>query len=271
MDYFLRKADYYSLIQSDKLNVVIDSDESVRTDEELATEEEIKGYIRNRYDVNLVFAPLQSFSTSTTYYWGDRIYLTATAFSSTTVYTTGQYVLQAGNVYKSIAGSAAHAFNASEWTLLGAEGHYQMQVDNWDDEANYTAGDLVKYETLSVRKYYEAVTSNSEINPYEDDGTNWTEVLSQSGALPTTADYWAFGDSRNKLIKRYYIDICLYHLHSRINPRNIPEYRVQRRDEAIEYIKMMSSGKVTGDLELIAPEQGNNIAYGSKPVNDNFY
>lgn len=271
MDYFLRKADYYTLIQSDKLNVVIDSNETIRTDGETATEEEIKGYLRNRFDVDLIFAPLQSFSTSTTYYWGDRIYLTATAFSAATVYTTGQYVLQAGNVYKSISGSAAHAFNASEWTLLGAEGHYQMEVDNWDDETTYSINDLVKYETLSVRKYYRALTANTEINPYEDSGNNWVEVLGQSGALPTADTYWAFGDSRNKLMLLHFIDICLYHLHSSINPRNIPEFRIQRRDEAVTYLKMISSGKVSPDLPLIAPEQGNNIAYGSKPVNENFY
>ena len=56
MDYFLRKSDYYNLIQQDKLDTVITSDESIRTSTEIAAEEEIKSYLRNRYDVDLVFA-----------------------------------------------------------------------------------------------------------------------------------------------------------------------------------------------------------------------
>jgi len=271
MDYFLRKADYYTLIQSDKLDIVISADESIRTSMEIAAEAEIKSYISNRFDCDLIFAPLQSFLTTTTYEWGDRIYLTASAFSASTVYTTGQYVLQAGNVYKSTAGSAAHAFNVSEWTLLGAEGHYQMEATLWDDEATYVTNDLVKYETTTVRKYYKALSGNTNTNPYDDSGSIWEEITDQSGALPTAATYWVYGDSRNKLMMLHYIDVTLYHLHSRINPRNIPEFRIARRDEAVEYLKMVARGTITPDLDLIAPEQGNNISYGSQPVQNNFY
>ena len=41
MDYFLRKSDYYNLIQQDKLDTVITSDESIRLGTEIAAEEEI--------------------------------------------------------------------------------------------------------------------------------------------------------------------------------------------------------------------------------------
>jgi hypothetical protein len=270
MDYFLRASDYSKLIQSDKLDVVISEDESIKLDAELAALEEVKSYLRHRYKEDLVFAPLQSYDDATTYYWGDRIYLTADAFSPVTVYTTGQKVLQAGNVYQNIAGSAAKSFNESEWDLLGSEGHYQMEVELWDDEANYVLNDLVKYETKAVRKYYRSLSTNTNIDPYNDNGDNWEVVTSISGEIPTSA-YWIAGDSRNKLIVMHLIDIVLYHLHSRINPRNIPEFRIQRRDDAISYLKMIAKGQVSIDLDLITPEQGNNISYGSQPVNNNFY
>lgn len=272
MDYFLRKADYYKLIQSDKLDIVDGADESIRTDGELVALEELKSYIRHRYKESLVFAPLQTWTAPTTFYWGDRIYLTATAFSASTAYTTGQLVLQAGNVYKSTAGSVAHAFNISEWTLVGAEGHYYMEAELWDDEATYAIGDLVKYETKDVRKYYIATAINTDKNPYNDSANEfWDLVESQSGSLPTTGTYWMAGDSRNKLIMAHLIDMTLYHLHSRINPRNIPEFRIARRDDAINYLKMIAAGKITIDLPLITPEQGANITYGSQPVNNNYY
>lgn len=270
MDYFLRASDYSKLIQSDKLDIVISEDESIKLDAELAALEEVKSYLRHRYKEELVFAPLQSYDDNSLYYWGDRIYLTAAAFNPVTTYVTGDKVLQAGSVYQSTAGSAAHSFNIAEWTLLGSEGHYQMEVELWDDETAYVADELVKYETKTVRKYYKSLTSNTNVNPYNDNGDNWEETVGITGENPTTA-YWTAGDSRNKLVVMHLIDIVLYHLHSRINPRNIPEFRIQRRDDAISYLKMIARGQVSIDLDLITPEQGNNISYGSQPVNNNFY
>lgn len=271
MDYFLRKGDYYTLIQQENLDVVISADENIRTAMELASEQEMKSYIRNRYDEDLIFAPLQPYLTSTTFYWGDRIYLTATAFNPATVYTTGQMVLQAGYVYYSTAGSSAHAFNVLEWTLLGAEGHYQMQVNLWDDKTSYSINDTVRYETLAVRKWYKCLIANYGVDPYTDTESKWIEVLSSSGKIPTNTLYWTAGDSRNNHIMMLYIDLTLYHLHSRISPRNIPEWRVQRRDDAIKYLDKIAKGLVTAELEIIAPEQGNNIAFGSQPVQNNYY
>ncbi len=67
------------------------------------------------------------------------------------------------------------------------------------------------------------------------------------------------GDSRSPLIVMYLLDIALYHMHSRITPRNIPEIRVDRYDSAIAWLKMVSKGDITPDLPRIADEEGEKV------------
>jgi hypothetical protein len=69
----------------------------------------------------------------------------------------------------------------------------------------------------------------------------------------------------------YLIDITLFHLYSRINPRNIPDLRKERyngndpmdRGGAIGWLKKVASGDITADLPRILPSQGVSILGGS--------
>lgn len=58
------------------------------------------------------------------------------------------------------------------------------------------------------------------------------------------------GTDRNSIIVMYAVDIMLYHLHSRINPRQIPALRMERYDAAIKWLTMVSEGKLSPDLPL---------------------
>ena len=51
------------------------------------------------------------------------------------------------------------------------------------------------------------------------------------------AEYAMTGTDRNALLVTIIIDLVLYDVLSRINPRNIPELRLQRRDEATDVLK----------------------------------
>jgi hypothetical protein len=74
---------------------------------------------------------------------------------------------------------------------------------------------------------------------------------------------WVKGDNRNQQMVNYLIDIILYHLHSRIAPRNIPELRVKRYDDAIAWLKQCAKGEfITGGLPLLQPRQGMRIRHG---------
>jgi hypothetical protein len=95
-----------------------------------------------------------------------------------------------------------------------------------------------------------------------------------AGESPTTAPTkWTKSDNRHQYLLTIYIDITLYHAHSRINPRNIPEFRIQRYDDAISWLKMVNAGKVTPDFPIKDPliVEGRNIQTGQSLINENTY
>jgi len=78
------------------------------------------------------------------------------------------------------------------------------------------------------------------------------------------------GDTRPALIKRHVVNIALYELHSRINPRNIPEFRIQRRDDSIEWLKLVQNPRNNVDADFLpkkdfGEKRGNDISWNSNP------
>lgn len=274
--YFLRKEDYYPIITQDNLNVVIDNNDSFLRKAELRTQAELTSYLSHRFDTSLIFAPLQDWQSATVYRWGDRIYLTAQAFSATATYSAGERVVYQQNAYAANTNVSAGAFNPAQWDLIATEGHCYMDTSAWIDTTAYTTGDTVKIVDLARRKYYVALSGSTGITPGTAEASGvWAEITSQSAQPLNNTRYWQEGDSRPQDILGVYIDVCLYHIHSQINPRNIPELRMNRRDEGISWLKLINEGKVTPGLPLIVPEQGNNVRYGSGNIGqrrvNNFY
>lgn len=62
------------------------------------------------------------------------------------------------------------------------------------------------------------------------------------------AVFAAAGDARNSEVVMYMVDMVLYHLHSRINPGQVPELRKERYQDAMDWMKMVASGKLEPDL-----------------------
>lgn len=79
------------------------------------------------------------------------------------------------------------------------------------------------------------------------------------------------GADRDPQLLAYIIDIALFHLHSRIAPRNIPEIRKDRYENAISWLKMCAFGDVTPKLTPKDPKQGSRIRYGGNTKNTNIY
>lgn len=104
----------------------------------------------------------------------------------------------------------------------------------YDNALAYATDDLVAYPTISDDLY----SANQATTAGEDP--------------VSTPAKWDKGDTRDQLIKMHLIDLTLYHLHSRINPRNIPELRLTRRDEAIAWLKMVNEGKITTGLPVLS-------------------
>ena len=75
------------------------------------------------------------------------------------------------------------------------------------------------------------------------------------------AQIWAsVNTNRNALLVMYVVDMLLYHLHSRINPNQIPEIRVKRYDDAIEWLKAVAKGTLSPALPLLTNNENENIS-----------
>lgn len=124
----------------------------------------------------------------------------------------------------------------------------------WSSVTTYSTGNRISYDSI----IYQALKNSTNIAP-DTDISAWQPVS------------WLSGDDRNGLIVQKTIDIALYHLHAAIAPRNIPELRTKRYDDAIAFLKDCAIGNVTLDSPLLEPIQGRRIRYGGSIKNINSY
>lgn len=266
----LRDNDYLRVIQSDNLSQIIESNQQTKLDVEQSAQSEMISYLTQRYITNQIFTDTKVFDVTATYNGKQLVEWTATAFSAATVYTTGQYVLQAGYIYKSITGSAAHAFNSAEWTQICLDKtlfYVTLPHDEYDNATSYVAGDIIYYNNIA----YTCLINCKGILPIETGFWSAGSAYTLTATYPDDDTKWTEGDNRNQQIVMYLLDITLYHLHSRINPRNVPDLRKERYDGnnatqnggAIAWLKRVSSGDITADLPQILPQQGMSIRWGN--------
>ena len=70
------------------------------------------------------------------------------------------------------------------------------------------------------------------------------------GRFDVSAIFAASGTTRNPQIVMYLVDAALYHLHSRQNPRNVPQIRQDRYEQVISWLKMVRKGELSAGLPL---------------------
>ena len=117
----------------------------------------------------------------------------------------------------------------------------------------------------------------SSLNAAELDAIH--EISSYLGARYDTDAIFAPGQTeaeKNATIARMLTDITLYNVHASANPRNMPEYRIQRRDDAISWLKSVADPRknISADflpLKDFGEGRGNDITWKSKPKRDNYY
>lgn len=86
------------------------------------------------------------------------------------------------------------------------------------------------------------------------------------------------GASRNQILVMFCCDITLYHLHCLLNPRKIPEHRIERYKAAIDWLKNAANASISPvNMPLLntgtSGEQssGSRVLYGSNKRRDNQY
>jgi phage gp36-like protein len=120
---------------------------------------------------------------------------------------------------------------------------------------------------------------------------NLQQIINSNEAIRDQANLLAEAEMRSYLIQKYdidaellktglnrdpqilqiTIDIALYHLHSRISQRNIPDIRVKRYDNAVQWLKMCVNGDLTPKLTVKPEKEGMRIRYGGNTKNINQY
>lgn len=140
------------------------------------------------------------------------------------------------------------------------------EFDFWATATDYVVGDIV----CDGNGYVYTCIADSNSNKLTD--TNyWSPMV---GISYTDTDYWDNVDNRYPLFVEIAMDLALYNLYARINPRNIPTLRVERNREALDMLDSWASGTDTAEvLELKNYEQeGYSIRYGSSTTkSDNFF
>jgi len=102
MSYLIQR-DYAKQIQSENLSQVIGSDTGILDMAQLTAIEEAKSYLVQKYDVSQEFKDTNQWDITIAYNATDRVFINATAYDAAATYVTNAYVLQAGNIYRSIA------------------------------------------------------------------------------------------------------------------------------------------------------------------------
>lgn len=290
---YLIYGDFKKNIQSENLQQIISADLSILSSAQLAAEAEAQSYLKQKYDVTKEFKDLPVWSNTNAYDAGDRVYLDASAYSNTSTYAIGDLCLQAGNVYRCKAVTTG-AFDAIKWDLVGQQYAIFSAVypkPNFEYTGFYNVNDLVFWKNYTYKclvqtpllshdtgLQYRAIQNLPLPNVAPDDiqeGANYwgnkTAYSVAAGTLPTNTIYWVNSDNRDQQMVIYLVDLVLYHIHARIAPRNIPDLRVKRYDDAISWLKMCAKGDITPNLPLIQPRQGNRIRFGGNIKQINSY
>jgi hypothetical protein len=290
---YLRYYDYLSKIQSVNFQQVLSNTDSFRTLTEQEAEEEVISYIDQKYDTDKEFTDTEPWSPSTVYSAKDRVELNFSTYVPATAYVINNLVIYSGNAYICI-GATTGTFDPTKWTLLGAQYdlfHVTLPHAEFDYKSYYKVGDQVWWKN----KVYTAAISSPILdhetalqygntatlplqNVFPDDtiagaqywGTGTTYSVA-AGTLPTNTTKWTAGDNRNRLLVQKTVDICLYHLHSRMSPNNIPQLRMDRYAAATAWLEAVADGAFTVNIPRLQPKSGSKIAFGGQVRRQNDY
>jgi len=76
------------------------------------------------------------------------------------------------------------------------------------------------------------------------------------------SNFFTKGDNRSRLMKKIVVNLALFELHKLINPRNIPDLRLEAKDDMMRLLGKIESGKNTPDLPIFFDEdKGQSIKF----------
>lgn len=294
MGYLINK-DYERAIQDVTLYQLINSNTALLALIEAESITEIKSYLIQKYDLTKEFTETSVYNHSlSTYQPKQRVYLNATAYSSSSTYALGDLVLYSGSVYFcKTAITVAEIWNAAKWTIINSQYsiyNAKLPYSEFNYETYYNVGDKVYYEghvytaivstfdySHSDQLQYHKTYNIPLQNIFPDDVNYGSKYWTDEGAYSIPAGkindttYFTSGDNRNQQMVGSLIDMIIWKLHKRINIQ-IPESRDNAWKLVMAWLKNASQGNdITVELETYQPKKGNRIRFGSNVKNINSY
>ncbi|GGF22346.1 phage protein Gp36 family protein [Hymenobacter cavernae] len=152
-----------------------------------------------------------------------------------------------------------------------------LDVQPWAEARQYAAGAVVSYGTPSVLYVADRATKGEKpgvitepaapevAEPVADLETE-PEATEPAPEVEPIEPAWEEKDPRSAVLVTYMLDITLYTVHSRHGRVQMPEKRIDRYDQAIEWLKAVSNGKLSADLpRLPQKEETGRFKWGSQP------
>ena len=139
--------------------------------------------------------------------------------------------------------SASTHYRTRDRVIAGEVITHVNDFNRWDNKTEYATSDIV---TDTNGYVYTAIAPST--NQPLTNTTYWAKMIN----VPTSnATYWTAGDNRYPMFVELAMDMTLYNLHARINPRNIPELRIERNREALDQLDRWASGTDTAEVLTI--------------------
>ena len=157
-------------------------------------------------------------------------------------------------------------YRTKDRVLTGSTIYSVKKYNKYVNTTAYVIGDTV---TNDLGFVYFAIADSTNVALTST--STWTPLL---GVINTNTTYWEVADNRYPLFVEIAMDLTLYNLYARINPRNIPDLRKERNREALDQLDAWASGTDTAEvMEINTTEQtGFSIRYGSSIAKqDNFF
>lgn len=141
--------------------------------------------------------------------------------------------------------------------ILSTTIYHVKEFAAWDSLTAYVANDIVSDSDGYVYTCTADNTGQKLTNT-----SYWSAMIN---IINTNTTYWVNADNRYPLFVEIAMDLTLFNLHARINPRNIPDLRIERNREALDQLERWGSGTDTAEvLETNAAEyQGYSITSGA--------
>jgi len=129
------------------------------------------------------------------------------------------------------------------------------------------------FKTFQIETNNEDVTATNGQRIYQSTSKKFYICIKDATAqLLTNTEYYTEKDERNSKLVDVTVDILLYHIHSRISPRNIPDLRRLRYDGddpaqrggAIGWLKQVQKGTITPNLPVTdnSDQTGHRVSWG---------